>query len=84
MPAPSDPVTLNPDQIEELSRKLSVLRHDVNNQISLIMAAVEIAQHKPEMTARMLSTLLEQPQRITDAMARFSAEFDKALSITRG
>jgi hypothetical protein len=48
------------------------------------MAAVEIAQHKPEMAARMFANVLEQPQRITQAIARFSAEFENAMSITRG
>jgi len=34
MPLPDQPVTLVPEQVAELNRKLSVMRHDVNNNLS--------------------------------------------------
>jgi hypothetical protein len=83
MPLPSLPVTLTVEQIAELNRKLSSMRHDINNQLSLIVAAVELIRHKPDSANRMLTTLVEQPPRISDALSKFSAEFERALNITR-
>jgi len=83
MPLPSQPISLSAEQVEDLSRKLSNMRHDINNQLSLIMAAVELIRYKPQMSERMMVTLSEQPPKIAAALVKFTAEFDQALSITR-
>lgn len=80
---PSQPVTLTVEQIEKLNEHLSNLRHDINNNLSLILAATELIKHKPQTLERMASTLSEQPPKISTALARFSADFEKAVGITR-
>ncbi len=69
--------------MDELNRKLSNMRHDINNNLSLIIAAAELIRHKPHMAERMLATLAEQPPKIADTVAKFSAEFEKTFGITR-
>jgi hypothetical protein len=83
MGLPSQPVTVTVEQIDELNRKLSTMRHDVNNNLALILAAVELIRHKPQMTERLVATLAEQPSKITAAVAGFSREFEATLGITR-
>jgi hypothetical protein len=83
MTLPSQPVTLTVEQIEELNRKLSHMRHDINNNLSLILAATELIRHKPQTLERMISTLMEQPPKVTETIARFSSEFEKTLGIVR-
>jgi hypothetical protein len=83
MPLPSQPVTLTVEQIAELNCKLSNLRHDINNQLSLIMAAVELIRLKPQTAERMMATLAEQPPRIAAALVEFSGEFEQTFGITR-
>ena len=83
MALPSKPVTLTVEQLTELNRKLTTLRHDINNNLSLIVAATELIKHKPQVTERMMSTLAEQPNKITEALRKFSLEFEQALGITR-
>ena len=83
MPLPSQPVTLSVEQIADLNGKLSTLRHDINNHLSLIIAAVELIRYKPQTAERMMATLVEQPPRIADALHKFSAEFERAFGFTR-
>jgi hypothetical protein len=83
MGLPSQPVTLSVEQVDELNKKLSKLRHDVNNNLSLMIAAVEMIQFKPELAPKMMNTLVEQPNKITGAMGQFSEEFEKVFGITR-
>jgi hypothetical protein len=83
MPLPNEPVTLTAAQVAELNSKLSTIRHDINNQLSLIIAAVELIRHKPQSAERMLETLGEQPPRIAASLRKFSGDFDQTLSITR-
>jgi hypothetical protein len=78
-----EPVTLSPEQIETLNQKLSDMRHDVNNFLSLVVAAAELIRHKPEMTERMTNTVAEQPPKIIKAITQFSKEFEETFGITR-
>jgi hypothetical protein len=79
----SEPVTLSAQQVEELQRKLAKLRHDINNNLSLVVAAVELIKHNPDMFARMVNVLSEQPPKIAEAMRAYSVEFEKALGVSR-
>ena len=47
------------------------------------MAAVELIRYKPDAQARMMTTLGEQPMKISATLGKFSAEFEQALGITR-
>ena len=83
MKLPSQPVTLTIEQVDALNRHLSKMRHDINNQLSLIVAATELIRQKPETLSRMIGTISEQPPKATQALLKFSTEFEKMLGITR-
>jgi esterase/lipase len=77
----SKPVSLSADQVDELSRKLADMRHNVNNYLSLITAASEIVRRKPEVAERMMNTVDDQPQKIISEIRKFSEEFEKMLGV---
>lgn len=83
MTLPSEPVTLTAAQIAGLNKKLADLRHEVNNNLSLIIAAAEIMRLKPESAARMQERLTEKPHKIAEIVAQFSRDLETALRITR-
>jgi TolA-binding protein len=83
MAAPATPTTVTPEQIRELNDKLSHMRHEVNNQLALIVAALELIRFKPEMRERMLETLAQQSPKIMAEIAKFSGEFEQFFGITR-
>lgn len=82
MGLPNQPVTILPGHVAELNQKLSNLRHNVNNHLSLIVAAAELIRHKPDMAGRLIDSLVEQPQKIINELRVFSAELEGALGIT--
>lgn len=83
MGLPTTSVTLAPDQIADLNRRLSMMRHNINNQLALIVAASELIRRKPEMAPRLIENILQQPDRMTQEMREFSEEFEAALGIVR-
>jgi hypothetical protein len=83
MGLPSQPVTLSVEELAALNNKLSHFRHDINNNLSLMVAALELIRHRPNMAERMLATLGEQPSKMTASLNKFSLEFERALGITR-
>ena len=83
-PPPDESVTLTPQQIEEINTRLADTRHDINNQLSLIIAAVELIKRKPESAEKMIATISQQPEKIMNELRGFSDDFEKLLSITKG
>ena len=60
--------SLSTEQIAELNQKLSVMRHNVNNHLALIVAASELIRRKPEMAPRLIENIMQQPERIIAEM----------------
>ncbi|MGB0579687.1 MAG: hypothetical protein ACPGVU_08305 [Limisphaerales bacterium] len=83
MATPDESVTLTPQQIEVINTRLADTRHDINNQLSLIIAAVELIKRKPETSEKMIATISQQPEKIMNELRGFSEDFEKVLSITR-
>ena len=83
MGLPQEAVTLSPEQIAELNQKLSRMRHDINNNLAMMLAAAELAKLKPDMAPKMLDRVIEQPAKMTAQIKDFSADFEKMLGITR-
>lgn len=80
---PNVPATVTPEQLRELNEKLSHMRHEVNNQLSLAVAALELMRLRPELSDKMLDAIAQQPPKITAEIAKFSAEFEQMFGITR-
>jgi hypothetical protein len=55
----------------------------VNNQLSLIMASVELIRRRPEGAERLLSMMVEQPHKISESLTQVSGHMESALHITR-
>jgi hypothetical protein len=83
MVLPTEPVTLSVEQIGELNEKLSTLRHDLNNSLSLIAATSELIRRRPETTEHLWKTLQDQPRKVMETMAKYSRDVEAVLHITR-
>jgi hypothetical protein len=83
MGLPDHSVTLTVEQITDLNRQLSTLRHDINGDLALVVAAAELIKLNHDLKEKMLATLLEQPPKIRERTDKFSAEFERFLGITK-
>lgn len=73
-------IALTPGQVQEFSKRLSKLRHDLNNHLTLIISAGELMHRKPEISERMLATIADQATKIEAALRQFSEETERALN----
>jgi hypothetical protein len=80
---PNVPTTVTPEQLRELNNRLSHMRHEINNQLALVVAALELIRFRPELRDKMLDTVAQQAPKITDEIAKYSAEFEQTFGITR-
>lgn len=83
MVLPTTPVTLTPEQVAELNKQLSTMRHDINNHLTLIVAVAEVVRQKPQFAEKYIGTLADQPQKISTSMQKFSTEFEHLFGIKR-
>ena len=83
MGMPDKPVTLSVEQVGELNRHLSKMRHDINNHLTVMMSAAELTRMKPVNAQQRMSALLEQMPKIIDALKAFSGEFERTLGILK-
>ena len=83
MSVPQTPVAVAPEQIAELNRKLSVMRHNVNNHLALVLAASELIKRKPELAQRLIENIVQQPERINLELRGFSEAFETILGSSR-
>jgi hypothetical protein len=82
MGLPSQVVSLSPEEVAELHRGLSEMRHSINNHLTLMVTAFELMRRKPESAERMVANLIDQPSKIREDVTRFSADLERTLHIT--
>ena len=81
MGLPSQPVTLTVEQVSELNRKLSDMRHNINNNLAVFVAYVEMLRLKPATVENV--RVSEQALKISESLTKFSREFERVFGITR-
>jgi CHASE3 domain sensor protein len=82
MGLPTQVVSLSPEEVAELHQRLSEMRHNINNHLTLMVTALELMRRKPDSAERMVANLIDQPSRIREDVTRFSGDFEKTLHIT--
>lgn len=81
MSLPKEPVTLSVEQVRDLNKKLSSLRHEVNSNLSLIIAAAEILRREPDRPASYWDGLVDKPHRIAEKVSEFSRDLEIMLGL---
>ena len=77
----TEPVTLSPEAIQSLVKQVNVARHELNNALSLISAATELMRMNPEMVPKLIGTLHDQPQRISNCFQTLTNDVEKSLGL---
>lgn len=83
MSLPTQPVTLDVAQIDELSQHFSFFRHDVNNSVGMIGAAAELVRYSPQAAQRWAATVVEQPPRISGKTREFIFEVRRIIGLRK-
>lgn len=74
------PVTLVAAQLETLCDSLASMRHDINGQSSVVLAALELLKLKPGDRARHWGRLTDVPAKMQALMDDFCGKFVNALA----
>ena len=83
MDATDSSIVLTPEQVADLGKRLSHMRHDINNHLSLVVAACELIRRKPELANRMIDNIVQQPEKISAQIREFSDSVESVLGLKR-
>lgn len=72
-------VQLSKDEIQAILAELKTIRHKINNDVTVIVASIDLIELRPEMKEQLLKTIRARPLEITKALKTFSAYLQTKL-----
>lgn len=76
----SDPAhTISQEELAELQKKFSEIKHAINNALAVMMALSEMSQRRPDYSEKLASTVLTKAPQIVSSLQEFTQALnDKA------
>lgn len=76
----TEPSHISPEEIAQLQRKFSEIKHSINNALAVMMALSEMSQRRPDYAEKLASTVLTKAPQIVSSLQ----EFTQALNAKAG
>ena len=76
----SDPDrTITQEELAQLQRKFSEIKHSINNALAVMMALSEMSQRRPDYAEKLATTVLSKAPQIVSSLQEFTQALnDKA------
>ena len=69
----SDPDrTISQEELAELQKKFSEIKHAINNALAVMMALSEMSQRRPDYSEKLASTVLTKAPQIVSSLQEFT------------
>jgi hypothetical protein len=78
----SDPVrNITPEELGQLQRKFSEIKHSINNALAVMMALSEMSQRRPDYAEKLASTVLTKAPQIVSSLQEFTQALNEKAGI---
>jgi uncharacterized protein YpiB (UPF0302 family) len=64
--------TLSAEEITQLQKKFSEIKHSINNALAVMMALSEMSQRRPDYAEKLASTVLSKAPQIVTSLQEFT------------
>jgi chromosome condensin MukBEF ATPase and DNA-binding subunit MukB len=64
--------TLSPDELAQLQKKFSEIKHSINNALAVMMALSEMSQRRPDYAEKLATTVLSKAPQIVSSLREFT------------
>lgn len=69
----TEPVSSIPqEEIKQLQKKFSEIKHSINNALAVMMALSEMSQRRPDYAEKLASTVLSKAPQIVTSLQEFT------------
>ena len=78
----SDPDrSVTPEELAELQRKFSEIKHSINNALAVMMALSEMSQRRPDYAEKLASTVLSKAPQIVSSLQEFTQALNEKAGV---
>lgn len=64
--------TLSPEELSQLQKKFSEIKHSINNALAVMMALSEMSQRRPDYAEKLATTVLSKAPQIVSSLQEFT------------
>ena len=64
--------TLSPEELSQLQKKFSEIKHSINNALAVMMALSEMSQRRPDYAEKLATTVLSKAPQIVSGLQEFT------------
>jgi hypothetical protein len=79
MSAPAGNVT--PEELAQLQKKFSEIKHSINNALAVMMALSEMSQRRPDYAEKLASTVLAKAPQIVSGLQEFTQALNEKAGV---
>jgi hypothetical protein len=64
--------TVTPEELGQLQKKFSEIKHSINNALAVMMALSEMSQRRPDYAEKLATTVLAKAPQIVSSLQEFT------------
>jgi hypothetical protein len=81
----SDPVrSISPEELAQLQKKFSEIKHSINNALAVMMALSEMSQRRPDYGEKLATTVLSKAPQIVAGLQEFTKVLNEKAGTNPG
>ena len=73
--------TLSPEELAQLQKKFSEIKHSINNALAVIMALSEMSQRRPDYAEKLATTVLTKAPQIVSSLQEFTQVLNEKAGV---
>ena len=73
--------TLSPEELAQLQKKFSEIKHSINNALAVMMALSEMSQRRPDYAEKLASTVLSKAPQIVSSLQEFTQVLNEKAGV---
>jgi chromosome condensin MukBEF ATPase and DNA-binding subunit MukB len=72
---------ITPEELEQLRKKFSEIKHSINNALAVMMALSEMSQRRPDYSEKLASTVLAKAPQIVANLQEFTLALNEKAGV---
>ena len=73
--------TLSPEELAQLHKKFSEIKHSINNALAVMMALSEMSQRRPDYAEKLATTVLSKAPQIVSSLQEFTQALNEKAGV---
>ena len=72
---------MSPEEVVELQKKFSEIKHSINNDLAVMSAMAEMSQRRPDYAEKLASTVMTKWPQIASSLREFTAFLNEKAGV---